>query len=242
TAPDMIIIFSWTGAQGKNTAKYTDTYQTLFPNTSIFVITTSAKDLCFRSSRKKQSRLQPAIDRVRSYGSIQNVLIHVFSEGGSNKAVEFAEAYHNTTGHLLPCSALCLDSTPGHARFVRLCNALRKSLPPYRILRYSGLIIGGTIIGGIWIIHHTFKGLDNNVISKTRRRLMDDTYWNLGAPRCYLYSKADELIKWQDVHEHASQASEAGIPVMEVCFERSNHCRHVAEDPEKYWDAVKAIW
>ncbi|KAF2114258.1 hypothetical protein BDV96DRAFT_453290, partial [Lophiotrema nucula] len=242
TSPDLIILFSWTSANGRHVLKYTSKYQALFPTSRILVVTTSIKDLCFRSSSAKQSRLQPAVNRILSYGNNDNILIHVFSEGGSNKAVEFAEAYQRTTGSRLPCSALCLDSTPGHPRFFRLCSALRKSLPRFRILRASGLVIGSAVLGGIWITYSVFKGAENNVISTTRRRFMDDKYWDMEAPRCYLYSKADELIAWQDVQEHATEARYRGVPVVEECFEKSAHCKHAAKDPTRYWGAVEETW
>lgn len=242
SAPSLIIILSWTGAQGKHVAKYADTYKTLYASTPILIITTSAKDLCFRSSERKQERLGPAVNRIRTYGNVDNILIHAFSEGGSNKAVELAEAYRNSTGVRLPCSALCLDSTPGLPRFRRLCNALSLSLPPNPIFRCTGLLLGGVVLGGIWIVYTGFKGYDNNVVSQTRRRLYDQRFWHLDAPRAYLYSTSDALIASEDVQEHAKEAIAKNIPVVDACFHKSAHCRHAAEDADKYWDAVVTAW
>ncbi|KAF2877539.1 hypothetical protein BDV95DRAFT_151289 [Massariosphaeria phaeospora] len=241
-APHLVLLFSWTGANVRYVRKYTDKYRSIFPATRILVISTSAKDLCFRSSANKQARLQPAIQRILSYEDVEGILIHVFSEGGSNKAVELAEAYFNTTGNRLPCSALCLDSAPGHPRYLRLCNALRLSLPTHPILNCTGLVVGGVILGAIWFFYRGFKGSHNNVISKTRRRIVDPLAWDLAVPRCYLYSHTDALIASHDVQEHTREALEKGVPLMEVCFEKSAHCKHAAEDPGKYWDAVELTW
>lgn len=235
--PDLVLLFSWTGALGRHVQKYTDFYKTRFPSTPILVVTTSILDLCYRSSSLKQNRLQPAIHRVL-FSNSDNILIHAFSEGGSNKAVEFAEAYYKTTGKRLPCSALCLDSTPGHARYRRLCNALKLSLPANPIIRCSGLVFGSILLGGILAV----QGRKNNIVAKTRRRLADECIWDLSAPRCYLYSQSDALIAWQDVQEHAREMMEMGAPVVDVGFERSEHCKHVAEDTARYWDAVTLTW
>lgn len=240
--PDLILLFSWTGAHGKHVAKYTAQYQRLFPSSIIMVITTSAKDLCFRNSAAKQARLQPAIDRIVEYGNISNILMHAYSEGGSNKAVEFVEAYHTSTGTRIPCSALCLDSTPGLPRYRRLVNALKLSLPPHPVLQASGGLIGGVLLGGIWVAYCGFKGFENNPISQTRHRLLDDNHWDLGAPRCYLYSEADALISSVDVEEHARETIEMGIPIVDAKFENSAHCKHTAEDSSRYWDAVLQVW
>jgi hypothetical protein len=248
-APSLILLCTWTGARARYVVKYTAEYQSLFPHTRIMVITTTAKDLCLRNSKRKQSRLKPAIERISSLAYLlhagdhaSGILMHVFSEGGSNKACELAEAYFANTGQRLPVSALCFDSTPGHPRYLRLCNALNKSLPSIPLLRHTGLILGSAVLGAIWITYCGFKGFENNVITKTRRRLLDPTHFDLTAPRCYLYSKNDALIAYQDVCEHANESILKGIPVEEVLFEESGHVGHAKLEPDRYWRAVMATW
>jgi hypothetical protein len=247
-APSLIILCSWTGANSKHVAKYTTDYRRLFPSTRILVIATTAKDLCFRNSKRKQERLRPAVDSISSLeylnagGNDASILMHVFSEGGSNKACELAEAYHTTTGKRLPVSALCLDSTPGHPRYLRLCKALNKSLPQIPVLRHTGLMFGGAALGALWLTYLLVKGSENNVITRTRRRLLDPKIFDLSAPRCYLYSKEDTLIAWQDVCEHATESSHLGMPVTEELFEGSGHVGHARQEPERYWNAVLYTW
>jgi hypothetical protein len=247
-APSLILLCTWTGAQCRYIAKYTAEYRSLFPSTRIMVITTSAKDLCFRNSQRKQERLRPAVERISSYkyltdhGMSNGILLHVFSEGGSNKACELAEAYYNITSTRLPVSALCCDSTPGHPRYLRLCNALNKSLPQIRVLRHTGLLFGSAVLGCIWILYVGVKGCENNVITRTRRRLQDPKHFDLTTPRCYLYSRNDDLIAWQDVQEHAEESMDQNIPVTQVLFEHSGHVGHAKQEPERYWNAVMATW
>jgi hypothetical protein len=247
-APSLVVLCTWTGAQNRYIAKYTAEYRTRFPSSSIMVITTSAKDLCFRNSARKQWRMRPAIEYISNlrYLAAQNfnngILLHVFSEGGSNKACELAEAHYESTGTRLPVSALCLDSTPGHPRYLRLCEALNKSLPQIPVIRHIAILFASAVLGSIWMLYTGIKGFENNVISRTRRRLNDPIYWDLTAPRCYLYSKTDTLIAWQDVYEHLEQSASAGISVTEVQFENSGHVGHAKEEPRRYWDAVLATW
>jgi hypothetical protein len=242
-SPGLILLFPWTGAIGRHVSKYTDIYQSRFPSSPIVVITTSLRDLCLRSSAKKQANLQPLIDFIRAtYGGIGNALVHCFSEGGSNKAVEFAEAYHASVGEKLPCMSLCLDSTPGKPRFFNLCNAIKRSLPDNPVVRTSGFVIGSVFLGGCWAVYSVVKGYKNNVISKTRRRLNDETYWNLEVPRAYMFSKSDDLIFWEDVKEHADDAAQRGVPTWQACFDKSPHCGHIKEDSNGYWDVVMTAW
>ncbi|KAF2242428.1 hypothetical protein BU26DRAFT_402816, partial [Trematosphaeria pertusa] len=241
-APSLIILFSWTGAHGRHIAKYTQIYQTLFPTTRILVITTSSRDFWCRPSARKQALLKPAVERVQEYEDHSSILIHAFSEGGSNKAVEFAEEYSHVTGTRLPCTALALDSTPGHPHYRRLLTAFQKALPPNPFLKATGVVLCGVILGLVYFTYGVFKGFENNLIARTRRRVNDATSWDQRAPRCYLYSRADDLIAWQDVQEHMLAAAQSGVPVMDVCFEKSAHCKHAAEDPARYWNAVVLTW
>ncbi|KAF2651462.1 hypothetical protein K491DRAFT_89904 [Lophiostoma macrostomum CBS 122681] len=241
-APDLILLFTWTGAHGRHILKHADTYQSLFPSSTIMIITTSIKDLWFRNSRSQPRRLRPAINRILAYKHIDNILVHAYSEGGSNKVVEFADAYRVETGVRLPCTALLLDSTPGHPRYLRLCNAARLSLPSIPILGVLGFGICVVVLGIFWILYRCIKGWENNFISRTRRKLLDDTIWDLTVPRCYFFSQADELIWWKDVLQHARESIEMGVPVLHVCFQRSAHCRHAADYPISYWDAVAMTW
>ncbi|CAN9107396.1 hypothetical protein CUC08_Gglean009899 [Alternaria sp. MG1] len=248
TAPSLILLCTWTGAQNRYIAKYTAEYRVLFPSTRIMVITTSAKDLCFRNSARKQWRMRPAIECISNYQYLPEqtpgagILLHVFSEGGSNKACELAEAHYRFTGMRLPVSAICLDSTPGHPRYLRLCEALNKSLPQIPVLRHIAILFASLVLGCIWMLYIGIKGFENNVISRTRRRIIDPTYFDPSAPRCYLYSKSDTLIAWQDVSEHVEETETAGIPVIDIPFETSEHVGHAKEDPLRYWDAVMTTW
>jgi hypothetical protein len=247
-APSLIVLCTWTGAQDRHIAKYTTEYASLFPCTRILLIATTTKDLCFRNSQRKQDRLAPAVQHISSLeylrdgGNTTGILLHVFSEGGSNKACELAEAYFNTTRTRLPVAALCFDSTPGHPRYLRLCNALNKSLPQVPVLRHTGLLFGSAVLGVLWISYKFVKGAENNVITRTRRRLLDPEHFDLKAPRCYLYSRDDTLIAWQDVREHAEESTQQGVPVREVVFEGSGHVGHARAEPSQYWSAVMATW
>ncbi|KAF2844471.1 hypothetical protein T440DRAFT_549190 [Plenodomus tracheiphilus IPT5] len=247
-APSLVVLCTWTGAQHRHIATYTAEYQRRFPSTRIMVITTSIKDLCFRTSEQEQKRLRPAVDRIASYqrfppsGTSGSMLMHVFSEGGSHKACELAEAYHDATATRLLVAALCLDSTPGCPRYFRLCQAVHKALPPTPLLRYTGLLVSSAALGCIWVFYHVFRGFENNVVTSTRAQILDPTYWDLGAPRCYLYSNADAIVWCKDIDSHAIDSISKGIPVMSVRFGGSDHVRHALHNWEIYWAAVMETW
>ncbi|KAL1605984.1 hypothetical protein SLS59_003108 [Nothophoma quercina] len=247
SAPSLILLMTWTGAHGRHILKYASEYSTMFPSSHIMVITTSSADFIFRSSSRKQHRLQPAVKYISNLQHIPcrntgGILMHVFSEGGSNKACELADAYQRATGTRLPLSALYLDSTPGHPRYLRLCSALAKSFPPTPVLAQLATAIATAVLGLIWILYHVVFGYHNNPVTRSRRQLLDPTLFDLTTPRCYLYSKADALIAWQDVYEHASESIQHSGSVTEIIFESSGHVDHARKEPSRYWNAVTTVW
>jgi hypothetical protein len=238
---------TWTGAYGQHIAKYVSEYAIMFPTSRILIITTSAKDMVWRSSSQKRERLRPAIENILSlYGISQirkgGILLHIFSEGGANKACELAIAYHAVTGTQFPISAMCLDSTPGHPRFLRLCSALATSFPPIPVLKQFATVVAVVVLGLVWAVYHVFRGYENNLVSRSRKQLLDPGLFALTVPRCYLYSKSDALVAWQDINEHASELMKRDGCVTEAIFENSEHVAHAKTESRRYWNTVRMVW
>ena len=80
--------------------------------------------------------------------------------------------------------------------------------------------------------------------AKTKLALNDHTLWDTTVPRAYLFSKADKLIDWKSVAEHARKSERRGTPVLVEVFEASAHCAHIRakEDAERYWAGVQRVW
>lgn len=211
------------------------------------VITTHITDLALHSTKHKTAVLDPAVDYLRrrkSSGASNQILLHAFSDGGSNKAVCLAKAYLASTGYRLPVAASVFDSTPGTARFGSNLVAFRRSLPSNTALRTVGFLLGAVLLVVHWVLFRIFVGYERNVISKTRRALNDETLWDLAAvPRTYVFSQADDLICWMDIEDHAADAAETvGTTSMLVRFKESGHCCHAKENEEYYWTAVRRTW
>jgi hypothetical protein len=59
---------------------------------------------------------------------------------------------------------------------------------------------------------------------------------------CYLFSKADKMVEWTDVTDHAEDARAKGWQVEEIMFEGSGHCAHLPMHEEQYVAAVRNMW
>lgn len=250
SAPDLIIITSWTGALPRHIAKYTQAYGELYPSCPILVVTTSIKDLTLRSAERKHTKLTPAVHYIEKQIAHRttehyNILLHAFSEGGSNKATCLAQAFLDHTKYQLPIAAYIYDSTPGRVRFSNNLAAFRKSLPfANRILRFVVMCLAFFFLVAKFLFHKVLVRAEDDILERTRKALNDATLWPIaGIPRTYLFSRADDLIWWQDVESHAEQsAREFGVLSMIVRYESTAHCNHMREDEDYYWNAIRRTW
>jgi Eukaryotic protein of unknown function (DUF829) len=248
--PNLILLFSWTGAQQKHITKYTSAYFARFPSTPIMVITTSIKDLTYRTSSKKRRALLPAIAAITCSPTLNtNILLHAFSEGGSSTSVHFAKAFLAQTHRRLPLTALILDSCPGTLHFTNLAHTARNTVPNNPTAQVFASLTAYTIIASYWttfLLIGDREDVDDpkDLNAKTKIALNDPTLWDTMVPRAYLFSKADKLIHWQSVLEHARDAESRGTLVFVELFEKSSHCAHIRakEDAERYWSAVQKVW
>jgi hypothetical protein len=246
--PELILLFTWTGAQPQHIAKYTSGYTKLFPSSPIMVITTSIKDLLYRTSAKKQRSLIPAILTIHSSHLDSNVLVHCFSEGGAHKSVQFAKAFLKTTGRRLPVSALCLDSAPGNPQYTKMAQACRKTAKGNPAVGVVISFLAFTVAASYWTAYPVISDDDREhskrLFTKSRRELNNPGLWDVHAPRCYLFSNADQIANPESVIEHARSAEELGTEVFLTQFENTDHCGHIKSpaNADRYWAAVQRTW
>ncbi|KAK1969795.1 hypothetical protein LY78DRAFT_678196 [Colletotrichum sublineola] len=246
--PALILLTSWTGADPRHVAKYTKRYNEIYPSATVMVVTTVINDLVFRSTQEKVAVLGPAVEFLRRHVSTHlmrpTILLHAFSEGGSNKAVCIARAYLAATGCRLPVGGFVFDSTPGKPHFSSNVAAFKRSLPANKAVRAMGLPVGVVVLGMVYGTFRVVKGPENNVITQTRNALNDEVLWDVaGVPRTYVFSEADDLIAWEDIVDHAHESAELlKIESSLVRYKKSGHCNHVRENEEEYWAAVVRTW
>lgn len=249
-SPALIIVCSWMYAQSRYIKKYTSCHQKRFPASPILLLRQDGGDFFWRTSSQQINNLQPALSVIRELTANKrntNVLMHVFSNGGSWTACQLAQAYRTQVpdqNQLLPITALILDSTPSLPSAAMAYTALCEALPKTQPLR----AIGST---AIWCYIHAAQAVDSvfgreNLTMSLRRKLNDPEgpFMQDGLKRLYIYSQADALIPGGDVEAHAREAA-AIIGENRVQLEdfvTSRHVGHGMLDPEKYWSLVDALW
>ncbi|KAI9045018.1 putative DNA repair protein (Rad57) [Aspergillus affinis] len=262
--PPLIILCTWVGgAIPRHINKYVTTYLHLYPHSCLLLITTHILDISVRSFRAVRARLKPARDTIRrilqaegvglgdgdsdsaNAESRQRALLHVFSHGGCNTAVQLALSMSDDTDLIgngglrhLPLQAVIFDSCPGDDSFPRMYNAAAVSFPQAFPLGFLESVLLYPSMAAIFGLQRA--GLMNSV--RRLRLEMNDSAVFRSARRLYLYSKADDMVPWEAVQRHVEEARRQGHWVQGELFRYSPHCALIQEDAARYWGAIQAFW
>ncbi|MCJ1377104.1 hypothetical protein MMC17_000195 [Xylographa soralifera] len=237
--PDIVLLLSWSGANIKHVVKYTPGYIDLYPEAQIILVTSAFADFVFGSSASKKLQLEPVIQILLSNPNAR-ILVHLFSNGGSHKLWRLAKLYKETQGRLLPMDALVLDSAPGKATLKRSAEAMAYEMPQAWYLRLPGLAL-------LYLFLFIFKVVltvtgGTITIDRVWKELNDPDLIRVQAMREYIYSKADRLVFWKDVEDHADEAEAKGYQVRKETFENTGHVGHMRLEYERYWREIAALW
>ncbi|KAF2030800.1 hypothetical protein EK21DRAFT_64754 [Setomelanomma holmii] len=236
----LIMIFAWNAAAAKHIAKYTISYRNLLPTSRILLIRCFIRDM-FRRTSEYGPLSRPAMDLVNEHVATGGeMLVHSFSNGGGNQVNEFAKAWKARYGTKMPMRIQILDSAPTKGPWMKSHAAIAASLPKSWFWRWFGGALVHLLLACTFVIWVAVRKENKMVI--LCRELNDATVFDNAVPRVYLYSRADQMVGFEEADEHADIAASKGWHVTRVQFENSAHCGHVREDEAKYWDAIMKAW
>ncbi|CAH0051744.1 unnamed protein product [Clonostachys solani] len=240
--PRLIIVGSWTDARDVHIAKYIVKYQALYPGAQILLLKNTTAEI-YRPSRigPAMKAAVPVLRDVHPPGPLPSspeVLIHIFSNGGSGSIANLYEQFAASagSGEHFPRHVTILDSSPSVYSIGHAVTFVTLNMPSFQriiatpllyiwAIAWSVLIALGLVASsGDWGKAH------NNKPAETEAR------------RVYIYSGADVLIDDKGVESHAADAEAKGFSVKLERFEGSAHVAHVRKDEHRYWDIVKKAW
>jgi hypothetical protein len=236
----LILIFAWNAAAAKHIAKYTLSYQKLFPTSRILLVRCFTRDM-FRRTSEYSPLLKSAIDLANEH--VKNggeVLVHSFSNGGGNQVNEFAKTWKQQFGTQMPMRIQVLDSSPTKGPWMKSHAAIAASLPKTLLWRWFGGALVHLLLACTFVAWTVLRKENKMVI--LCRQLNDRSVFDNTVPRVYLYSRADIMVGFEEADEHADIAESKGWDVTRVHFENSAHCGHLREDEAKYWAAIMEAW
>lgn len=259
--PALIILCTWLGgATTKRIEKYTEGYHRLWPCSKILLIRTTLSEYLVQNTTSLRRRLRPAHLEIRKLGldrqsQHQNkptsesqtgeIILHIFSLGGTNTATQLLESMNAILSTLgqegpLPLRQVVLDSCPGDPGIYSTFAAGAHSLPGISLLRPLGSTVMFILAAGFAGMEAT--GLRTPLAKKMSSQLNDPEIFSARATRLYLTSEADTIVDSQDVEEHRSQAAAKGLTTDILRFHRAGHCSLVLEDGAAYWNAIASAW
>lgn len=257
--PALIILCTWLGgATTKRIEKYTQGYHRLWPDSKILLIRTTIGQYLFQSNSSLHRKLRPAHREIRRLGlesQHQNrtlsepedgeIVLHIFSLGGSNTATQLLESTNailSTLGQQgpLPLRQIVLDSCPGDPGIHSSYTAGAHSLPDIGFLRPLGCAAMYILVAGLAGMEAT--GLRAPLARNLRSQLNDTDIFSAKATRVYLTSEADSIVDSRDVEEHRDQAAAKGLATDILRFRRAGHCSLILEDDDAYWNAIASGW
>lgn len=257
--PALIILCTWLGgATTKRIEKYTQGYHRLWPRSKILLIRTSLSEYLIQSTTSLRRKLRPANreirrlvsetqrqDKISSRPEDGEIILHIFSQGGSNTATQLLESMNailSTLGHdgPLPLRQLILDGCPGDPGIYSTFAAGAHSLPENSLLRPLGSTIMFILAAGLAGLEAT--GLRTPLAKKMRSQLNDPEIFSARAARLYLTSEADTIVDSRDVEEHRDQAAAKGFMTDILRFHRAGHCSLILEDGATYWNTIASAW
>lgn len=239
TGPHVVILCTWFRALPKHIAKYVESHQQRSPQAQILVIESTVGDMMYTPYSVQRARLRPVVDIVKGFvDTNQEILLHIFSNGGSNSAVQLAEAWRTSQSTPFPVASMVFDSCPGSPSLKLAADAVVSSSP--KSSHWWVLIFAWTVVVPFVAFPQLLGG--PNVIASLRERLNDNRLFSLHSQRVYLCSSADLMVPMSDVVTHYESARSVGYGAELVEFETSAHVSHVMQDPRRYWNAIDDVW
>ena len=237
--PDIVLLLSWAGASTSHVTKYILGYRALYPNTHIILFMSAYSDFMYGSTPAQKRRYTKVIEDIAAIPSA-TVLVHLFSNGGSQTLWRLASMYKETQGRLLPMNALVLDSAPGKPSFRQMNAAVLAGLPKPWYSRIPSLCFLYVVLCLLWVTDPVTGWM--SLIIRIWHELNKPELLSLNAMRCYIYSHRDVVVSWKDVEQHADEAEVEGYVVRKEIFDGSEHVSHLRLAPERYWRIVSEVW
>ncbi|KAI9046093.1 uncharacterized protein KD926_003931 [Aspergillus affinis] len=202
-----------------------------------------------------QVRNQSPDEQLGTEKGSQKVLLHVISTGGATAATKIAEAYMARSGRRLPIAKMILDSCPGvqgwgstvGAFSIGLAASGQDGSVPWSWSWIWGRVktpmvgVALRVFFAAWFLGEFTMGIEN-VVGVVRGKLNVKALFRDDAARLYIYGGKDELVRAQDVEDHADEAERGGYEVLRVRYGDSGHAGHLLQDESRFRASVMHLW
>ncbi|KAF2967061.1 hypothetical protein GQX73_g6514 [Xylaria multiplex] len=244
--PRLIIVASWTSAKDVHIAKYIAKYQALYPGAQILLLKSTMNHIIRPSSigpsmKHAASVVRSAFRTPMSTSFSPQLLIHVFSNGGSSSIANLYEQYASIAGpddeKSLPPHVTIFDSSPSDYSISHAVTFVSVGLSTVQRLIAAPFLYAWAVV---WSASMALGILPDSLGNWSKAH---NHHTGNGAEmrRVYIYSPSDALIDYKGVEAHAAEAKAKGFSVELEKYEGSAHVAHLRKDETRYWDIVRKI-
>lgn len=233
TKEPVVILLGWAGCKDKHLSKYSSIYN---EQGCVTVCYTAPLKTVFISEsfgfKELSSTALKLLEVLYDY-EVENspIFFHIFSNGGFMLYRYIVELLHSDKQFSsLQVIGAVVDSAPGSGNVQGALRALRATLGPRinPILRYILLgLFAVTVFLLRVVLYPITKYIHKNHYDAVREK---PPTW----PQLYLYSKADQVIRYRDVELMVETLTQKGVPVDSFDFSSTAHVSHFREFPEQY--------
>ncbi|KAL0277325.1 UNVERIFIED_CONTAM: hypothetical protein PYX00_004663 [Menopon gallinae] len=229
----VIVLLGWAGCQDKYLSKYSAIYE---QRGCITLRCTAPVVATFMRHDRLPKLGKKLLDVIYDMTLDEHpIFFHIFSNGG-------AFFYQHISFHMqrqerkLQVKGVIFDSAPGEKRFYSVYRALSAIIGgsqwynvPLAFVIALFLFLSFLIMAYIKAFLHMKKPQTDPIV------LADEPFnW----PQLFIYSKNDELVRFEDVEKFISMREKRGIRVERLCLENSPHVQHLITVREQYITTV----
>ena len=249
--PDVIMVYGWGDGLPKHVVKYADGFRALYPQAKQILVLSPIAKAMFTDLKQRTRLMAPVIEELfpngpNGEGAPRLILAHTMSNTGAVNYSATINAFKEKHNAPFPHQLLTMDSTPGSTK-----------LNADNLVRWSRAMALGTagffpwpfvMTQSIWAFFLLISGTHGAIIGResagewSRKAALNEAWQTKSARKLYMYSKEDDLIRWQDIEEHVAETREMGWQADVEVFEGSGHVGHMRMHGEQYWAAINASW
>ncbi|CAG9814786.1 unnamed protein product [Phaedon cochleariae] len=230
----VVVLFGWAGCQDRYLAKYSQIYE----EKGLITLRYTAPVKCLFLKRNQMVTIGEKLVKLLVDLNFENhpIIVHCFSNGGAFLYQNFSLALEKNPKPLLVKGTI-FDSAPGKRRFLSLFRAISAIIGGNVFYNFSVSLIMTMFLSIIWV----YEVISNVIYPRTF--FQTDLFGNLKNEKnkwsqLFIYSKNDDLIPHKDIEYFANYRKKLGIDVTTVCYEKSLHVKHLAENRESYVRSV----
>ncbi|XP_056149415.1 transmembrane protein 53 [Lampris incognitus] len=240
TKEPVVILLGWAGSKDKHLSKYSSIYNEQGCVTIRYTAPLKTVFISETFGYKELSSIALKLVELLYDYEVENspIFFHIFSNGGFMLYRYIVELLQSDKQfNSLHVIGAVVDSAPGSGNVRGALRALTTVLGPNInwVLRFILLALFAVTVFLLRVVMYPVtKYIHKNHYDTLREK---PATW----PQLYLYSRADQVIRYMDIELMVETLKQKGVPVDSFDFESTSHVSHFRDFPEQYTQRCRSF-